>query len=97
MEHWVTQLNEAGVPAGPVYSVPQVVEDPQVKHLNVVSTLPNVHHKDMHYISQPMQLSRTPAQVATPAPGWGGRSDVVLAEIGFTPEQIKAFHDSGAV
>lgn len=97
VEHWVTQLNEAGVPAGPVYSVPQVVEDPQVKHLNVVSTLPNVHHKDMHYISQPMQLSRTPAQVATPAPGWGEHTDEVLAEIGFTPEQIKAFHDSGAV
>lgn len=97
VEHWVTALNDAGVPAGPVYDVPQVFEDEQVKHLGVVHTLPNVYDKDMHYITQPMTLSRTPADVVTPAPGWGEHTDEVLAEIGYDSAQIKALHDGGVV
>lgn len=97
VEHWVTALNDAGVPAGPVYDVPQVFEDEQVKHLGVVHTLPNVYDKDMHYITQPMTLSRTPADVVTPAPGWGEHTDEVLAEIGYDAAQIRALHDGGVV
>jgi crotonobetainyl-CoA:carnitine CoA-transferase CaiB-like acyl-CoA transferase len=97
VDYWVTTLNDAGVPAGPVYDVPEVFEDEQVKHLGVVATLPNVYDKDMHYITQPMTLSRTPAHVKTPAPKWGEHTDEVLEEIGFDADQIKAFHDKGVV
>ncbi len=68
VDYWVTTLNDAGVPAGPVYDVPEVFEDEQVKHLGVVATLPNVYDKDMHYITQPMTLSRTPATSKHPHP-----------------------------
>ncbi len=97
VHYWVTTLNTAGVPAGPVYDVPEVFEDEQVKHLGVVATLPNVYDKDMHYITQPMVLSRTPASVKTGAPGWGEHTDEVLEEIGFDADQIKAFHEKGVV
>src|SRR5690606_1372437 len=39
VEHWVQLLNDAGVPAGPVYTVPQMFEDPQVQELGVARTL----------------------------------------------------------
>jgi crotonobetainyl-CoA:carnitine CoA-transferase CaiB-like acyl-CoA transferase len=97
VDHWVTALNNAGVPAGPVYDVPQIFEDKQVQHLNVVATLPNVYDKDMHYITQPMTLSRTPAAVKTPAPKWGEHTEEVLKEIGFNAEQIKVFFNQGVV
>jgi crotonobetainyl-CoA:carnitine CoA-transferase CaiB-like acyl-CoA transferase len=97
VDYWVTELNNAGVPAGPVYNVPELVEDAQVKHLDVIQTLPDVYDKDMHYIAQPMTLSRTPAKIKTPAPAWGEHTDEVLGEIGFTADQIKAFHDNGVV
>jgi crotonobetainyl-CoA:carnitine CoA-transferase CaiB-like acyl-CoA transferase len=97
VDHWVVTLNDAGVPAGPVYDVPQVFEDEQVKHLNVVATLPNVYDKDMHYITQPMTLSRTPAAVKVAAPKWGEHTDEVLKEAGFNADQIKSYHDAGVV
>jgi crotonobetainyl-CoA:carnitine CoA-transferase CaiB-like acyl-CoA transferase len=97
VDHWVLALNDAGVPAGPVYDVPQVFEDEQVKHLNVVATLPNVYDKEMHYITQPMTLSRTPAEVKVAAPQWGEHTDEVLAEVGYSAPEIKAFHDAGVV
>jgi crotonobetainyl-CoA:carnitine CoA-transferase CaiB-like acyl-CoA transferase len=97
VDHWVTALNDAGVPAGPVYDVAQVFEDKQVKHLDVVATLPDVYDKEMHYINQPVTLSRTPPKVVAPAPGWGEHTDEVLAEIGYTDQQIQTFHDNGVV
>jgi crotonobetainyl-CoA:carnitine CoA-transferase CaiB-like acyl-CoA transferase len=33
VSHWVEALNRAGVPCGPVYSVPQMFDDPQVQQL----------------------------------------------------------------
>jgi len=97
VQYWVEQLNDMGIPAGPVYSVPELIDDPQVQHLNVSSTLPNVYNKDMHYINQPMALTRTPSKVVSPAPGWGEHTDEVLDSLGFNPADIQALHEKGVV
>jgi crotonobetainyl-CoA:carnitine CoA-transferase CaiB-like acyl-CoA transferase len=97
VEHWVNQLNDIGIPAGPIYSVPELVNDPQVKHLNVITTLPNVYEKNMHYINQPMHLTRTPSKVVSPAPGWGEHTDEVLESLGFNPTDIELLHQQGVV
>ncbi|MDP4590320.1 MAG: CoA transferase, partial [Burkholderiaceae bacterium] len=97
VQHWVEQLNDMGIPAGPVYSVPELIDDPQVQHLNVSSTLPNVYNKDMHYINQPMALTRTPSKVVSPAPGWGEHTDEVLESLGFNSADIQALHEKGVV
>src|SRR3546814_748032 len=47
IEHWVQTLNDAGVPSGPVYTVPQLVQDPQVLHLGVVH---ETHTDDGHLV-----------------------------------------------
>jgi len=97
VEHWVDKLNDVGIPAGPVYSVPEMVNDPQIKHLNVITTLPNIYNKDMHYINQPMHLTRTPSKVVSPAPGWGEHTDAVLESLGFNPTEIESLHQQGVV
>lgn len=97
VEYWVDQLNDVGIPAGPVYTVPEMVNDPQIKHLNVITTLPNVYDKDMHYINQPMHLTRTPSKVVSPAPGWGEHTDEVLESIGYSAAEIESLHQQGVV
>lgn len=97
VEHWVTALNGVGVPAGPVYTVPQVFEDAQVKHLGVITSLPTSQGKEMHYINQPINLARTPPRVVAPAPDWGEHTDEVLAEAGYSFEEISRFHDEAVV
>lgn len=97
VEHWVDALNAAGVPAGPVYSVPQMFEDRQVRHLGVTRTLRHPNGRDMQYITQPVTLARTPAEVVAPAPGWGQHTDEVLAEAGYGADEIRAFHQAGVV
>jgi len=85
------------VPAGPVYSVPEVFEDEQVKHLNVVASLEGPTGKQTHYITQPVTLQRTPARVVAPAPAWGEHTDEVLKEVGYTETQIHQFHEDQCV
>src|SRR6187200_1701594 len=40
-ETWVKELNAAGVPCGPIYSIDQMFEDAQVKHLGIAQHVPN--------------------------------------------------------
>ena len=97
VHQWVLELNKAGVPAGPIYNVPEVFEDEQVKHLNVTATLPTQFGKDMHFITQPVVLSRTPSRVVAPAPGWGEHTDEVLQDLGFSDVEIRGLHDRQVV
>ena len=87
--HWVELLNEAGVPAGPVYSIPQMFADPQVQHLDVSVELDR-DGKATRYLRQPIGLSRTQHSVVRPAPGCGEHSREVLEELGFSAAQIAA-------
>jgi crotonobetainyl-CoA:carnitine CoA-transferase CaiB-like acyl-CoA transferase len=97
VKHWVDLLNGVGVPAGPVYTVPQVFEDEQVKHLKVTEHLMTSFGKEMAYITQPVVLERTPSKVVAPAPGWGEHTDEVLRDAGYSEAQIEQFHQQQVV
>lgn len=95
--HWVDCLNRAGVPAGPVYTVPQMFEDPQVKHLRVVVPATDTSGRKSRVISQPITLTRTPAAVAKAAPGWGEHTEELLRELDFDDAHIERLQKAGAV
>ncbi|TFZ04411.1 CaiB/BaiF CoA transferase family protein [Ramlibacter rhizophilus] len=97
VSHWVEALNRAGVPAGPVYSVPEVFEDPQVRHLDVVAEATSAGGRKRRFITQPVQLSRTPGSVRSAAPGCGQHTDEVLREAGYEDAQIRALREAGVV
>jgi crotonobetainyl-CoA:carnitine CoA-transferase CaiB-like acyl-CoA transferase len=95
--HWIELLNAVGVPAGPVYSVPQVFQDAQVRHLGVVQSVAMADGVTVKVIGQPVVLTRTPAHVDMPAPDWGEHTDEVLRELGYPDETIARLHDEGVV
>jgi crotonobetainyl-CoA:carnitine CoA-transferase CaiB-like acyl-CoA transferase len=95
--HWVDTLNAAGVPCGPVYTVPQMVEDEQIRHLGVVRETQTTDGKPIRVITQPVTLSRTPADVLTAAPYWGEQTDDILREAGYDEAAIAAMRADGVV
>ena len=97
VDHWVTLLNEVGVPAGPVYSVPQMFEDPQVRHLGVAREVEAWQGGQRTLITQPVVLERTPADLGRTAPGWGEHTDEVLAEVGYDEQAIAGFREAGVI
>jgi crotonobetainyl-CoA:carnitine CoA-transferase CaiB-like acyl-CoA transferase len=96
-EHWISALNKIGVPAGAVYSVPQVFEDPQVRHLEVTSTVSNASGFSRTLVNQPVTLERTPAKVSRLAPQVGEHNHEILHDIGYSDADIEALAKSGTI
>lgn len=95
--YWVEALNAAGVPAGPVYSVPQMFEDPQVRHLGIAANVCSTTGKVLRVISQPVSLTRTPARIRTTAPAWGEHTDEILHEVGYGDADIAALRERNVI
>ena len=94
---WIETFNKAGVPSGPIYSIDQVFGDPQVKHLGIAQSTPKKDGSPLHLVGQPMRLSRTPSHMAVRPPALGEHTDEVLAEFGFSTNEIKALREAKAV
>jgi crotonobetainyl-CoA:carnitine CoA-transferase CaiB-like acyl-CoA transferase len=96
-EHWIAALNKIGVPAGAVYGVPQVFEDPQVRHLDMTSIVSNASGFSRTLVKQPVTLERTPAQIRALAPQVGEHNHEILRDVGYSDADIAALSASGAI
>jgi crotonobetainyl-CoA:carnitine CoA-transferase CaiB-like acyl-CoA transferase len=96
-DHWVETLNAAGVPCGPVHAVADVFKDPQILAQNMVMDVEQPGHGLVRMLGFPMKFAGTPCSVRRPAPGLGQHSDEVLAELGFSEDQCRAFRDMGVI
>src|SRR5690606_1114633 len=97
VDHWVSVLNEAGVPAGPVYSVPEMFTDPQVSHLEAAKEVEAWQGGIRTLITQPVTLTRTPASITRTAPGWGEHNTEILTDLGYSDADIDTLRSTGAI
>jgi crotonobetainyl-CoA:carnitine CoA-transferase CaiB-like acyl-CoA transferase len=94
---WIEMLNKAGVPSGPILNVQQVFEDPQVQHLGLAQPVRHTERGEIRVQGLPAALSRTPGAIRKPAPVHGEHTDEILAEIGYSGEEIAQLRRDGAV
>ncbi|OOG53094.1 CaiB/BaiF CoA-transferase family protein [Polaromonas sp. C04] len=92
---WTERLLKAGVPCGPINTVDQVFDDPQVKHLGIARPMHHPELGDIEVVGLPMQFSRYPRSEGPlqPAPHQGDQTDAILAGLGYSPERIAALRD----
>lgn len=86
------RLLEAGVPAGPLNTIEEALDDPQtaVREMRIETGA----YKG---VGSPIKLSDTPPSLRRAPPDFGADTDAVLGEAGFSPEEIAAFRKSGGV
>src|SRR6202789_577165 len=94
---WVKELNAAGVPCGPIYSIDQIFEDEQVKHLGIAQDVPNAENRHLRLVGQPVILSRTPSKMVAPPPEFGEQTEDVLTEFGFSADEIAKLRQAKVV
>jgi len=94
----LTELEAAGIPAGPVYSPQQALEDPQVSALawlHAIHDYPGLG-APAPVPDLPVQLTRCAGGIRSRPPQAGEHTDEILAGLGYTPTEIAGFH-AGAV
>jgi crotonobetainyl-CoA:carnitine CoA-transferase CaiB-like acyl-CoA transferase len=94
---WIDIFNQAGVPAGPIYSIDQVFADPQVKHLGIAQAVKKRDKSTLNVVGQPFAMSRTRSKIAAPPPELGQHTNEVLKEFGFKPKEIAALRKAKAL
>ena len=96
-EEWISILNAASVPCGPIYTMDQVFADPQVQHLRAAADIKHPKLGDIRVVNQAVGLSRTPATMASATPEIGQHTDEVLGEAGYSAADIANLRSQKAI
>ena len=93
----VAALEKAGVPCGPINTVPQVFEDPQVKHRGMRMDLPHPSAGTVPSVKNPINFKDAALRYEHAPPLLGQHSDDILRELGLSDAEIAALRAGGVV
>jgi len=98
-EEWVEELNQIGVPAGPVLSIPEVLDHPQITERGLIANLDNIPD-----VKGNIEILKTAAifngrhlDVENNPPALGADNERVYSNIGLTKEEINNLKKEGVI
>ncbi len=89
---WITRLEAANVPCGPINTLEQVFADPQVRSRGLRVDIPHPVLGSVPAVASPLRLSKTPVRHDRAAPMLGADTAAVLAGLAPSPPRPAARH-----
>ncbi|MEW6335534.1 MAG: CaiB/BaiF CoA-transferase family protein [Thermodesulfobacteriota bacterium] len=96
-EHWLALLEKRGVPCGPVNTVKEMVESPQVKARGMIIELDHPREGKIRAVNSPIRASLTPVAAQSPPPLLGQDTETILAGLGYSSGEIESFRKEGVI
>jgi crotonobetainyl-CoA:carnitine CoA-transferase CaiB-like acyl-CoA transferase len=94
----LAELEKAHIPAGPLYSPQQALEDP---HIRMAGLLADTEYpglpRPVPLSPTPVDLSETPGQFRHRAPMLGEHTDAILGELGYGADEIRALREEKVI
>ncbi|QQE83973.1 CaiB/BaiF CoA transferase family protein [Pseudomonas putida] len=78
---WVSQLEAAGVPCGPINDLAQMFQDPQVLARGLAVSMPHALGGSVPQVASPIRLSETPVEYRRAPPLLGEHTEEVLGDV----------------
>ena len=99
-QFWLEELEKLQVPCGPVNTIKEVFDDPQIQHREMEISLPHPLSGKGHVslIGSPVKMSATPVSYRHAPPTLGQHTNEILAEmLGIDEEECRQLAQKGVV
>jgi crotonobetainyl-CoA:carnitine CoA-transferase CaiB-like acyl-CoA transferase len=93
--YWIERLNAGGVACGVINNMQDALDEPQIAHLGMVKDVVSNRMGKQRMVGQPVQLTRTPSTIARSAPKRGEHTEEILAEFGYSSDDVARFKTKG--
>jgi len=90
-------MSEVGIPAGPINTVGEILDDPHILAREMVRELVHPEYGPLKVLGIPIKLSDTPGVVENAPPKFGEHNREVLSTLGYGEEQIAQFETNGTI
>ncbi len=96
---WADELNRLGVPAGVVYSLPQVLAHPQISERGLLADFTEVPgaERDITVVRTGVKLDGAAPAVETPPPQLGADNDEIYGALGVSSEDLRRLREEGVL
>ncbi len=96
---WIAALEALSVPCGPINSIGEAFNDPQIKARGMQIEIPHPTSEEgtSPSVANPLKMSGTPVTYDNPAPLLGEHTRKILEETGLTDTQIDTLLEKGVV
>jgi crotonobetainyl-CoA:carnitine CoA-transferase CaiB-like acyl-CoA transferase len=97
-QEWIDVLRQNRLPCGPIQTVGQVCEDPQVLARDMIVSLNHPKAGPIRVTGLPLKLSDTPGEVYAPPPMLGQHTSEVLQDwLGLGASEVEALQQQGVI
>jgi formyl-CoA transferase len=97
-EQWLMDLEQGGVPCGPIQTIPEALSDEHVMARGMRFSLPHSSGASTPQIANPIKFSRSRIDYRRAPPALGEHTEEVLAEeLGWSSAMISASRDQGII
>ncbi len=93
----VAAMDAVGVPCGPINSIDEVFEIPQVKHRGMRMDLPHPASGTVPSVANPMKFKEAPIEYRRAPPMLGADSEEILRGLGLADAEIVKLREQGVV
>ena len=91
------RLAEAGVPGGPINSIPEALAEPQVRYRDMVQTYDHQAAGSVQLVMSPFRFGAVGTNSDRPPPALGQHTDEILTEFGIDAQERAYLRESGVV
>lgn len=96
---WSARMTALQIWHAPVQDYAAIAQDPQVAHMNALTTVPASEEgaAEVTLVNHPLRYDGEGAEVRMPPQPVGAQTGEILAELGFTPDEMATFAAAGIV
>ena len=92
--HWLSILAAIGVPCGPINTIDQILNDPQVQAREMVIEVEHPSEGTVRMVASPLKIPTAPPVVRMPPPMLGEHTDQILHELLGFEQDVQDLRDA---